>query len=1115
MTPQQFIAQWGPGGPGYALNERQGAQTHFMDLCALLGVPTPGSTGDYLFEQDTLVLGEARGYADVFKRNHFAWENKAPGKNLDAALKQLLGYSLALANPPLLVVCDRLTLRIHTQFNGHPSETHTVLLHELAQPEKQALLRRLWTDPESFRPQKTSRDITEAAAKSFATLAEGLRKRGADPDEVAHFLTQCLFCFFAEDVGLLPDRMFEGLVNNRRLTSDKLATGLANLFTAMRDGGLYGNDDIPWFNGGLFKKIQVPPLTILDMTELRNAAALNWSAIDVSIFGTLFERGLDPAKRSQLGAHYTDPATILRIIEPVLSRPLLHKWERTREEIRGLMAKSVRKTDKHHKTAQTCFVRWLQDLRDYRVLDPACGSGNFLFLGLKALKDVEHQSHLDAAALGLDREADLVTGPHNVLGIELNEYAAELARVTVWIGELQWRMAHGYDFKTNPVLEPLDHIECRDALLSFAMPQFVRPEPQPVRPEPPVLSTVEGVEGSAHTTVRPEPVEGPATSGAQAAQTPGAHTLRFLKSPPTSAPPAPLPALNEAATAPPAPPTEAPWPRASVVIGNPPFLGDKKMRAELGDAYTSALRKVYEGRVPGGADLVCYWFEKARTAIETQGLGAAGLVATNSIRGGKNRKVLDAIAKTTRIYEAWSDEGWVNDGAAVRVSLVAFGHATQPAVLDGQGVNAIHADLTAGADHGSALDLTVARQLDANKRTCFVDTSKKASFDIAGEVARAWLKQPNPHGLTNALVVKPWINGSDLVKTRSDTWIVDFGVTCAETEASLFEAPFDYVRRVVKPEKDTVRNESERRKWWLHARAAPDMRGALNEIPRFAATSIVAKHRIWVWRPVSVLASHAVCVTARADDTTFGILHSRFHELWSLRMGTSLEDRPRYTPTTCFETFPFPAGLTPADTAHQRTETLEGGAVIPAGISESNQPLSPVESGPSATNNAASRTPERTNPEGGRVAKGSAQVKEELAARAGDTEQKPLPPGHPEHAHTAASLRNSAAAIAQAAKRLNDLREAWLNPPEWTERVPEVVPLGMAVSPYPDRIVARPGHEKDLAGRTLTQLYNARPAPPGSPPPTRRWTPPWPPPTAGATAPPTRPTTRSSGGCWR
>lgn len=987
MTPQQFIAQWGPGGPGYELNERQGAQAHFMDLCALLGVPTPGSTGDYLFEQDTLVLGEARGYADVFKRHHFAWENKAPGRNLDAALKQLLGYSLALANPPLLVVCDRLTIRIHTQFNGHPSETHTVLLHELAQPEKQALLRRLWTDPESFRPRKTSRDITEEAARSFATLAEGLRKRGADADEVAHFLTQCLFCFFAEDVGLLPDRMFEGLVNNRRLTSDKLATGLGNLFTAMRDGGLYGNDDIPWFNGGLFKTIQIPTLSILDMTELRNAAALNWSAIDVSIFGTLFERGLDPAKRSQLGAHYTDPATILRIIEPVLSRPLLHKWELTREEIRGLMAKSVRKNDKHHKAAQADFVRWLQDLRDYRVLDPACGSGNFLFLGLKALKDVEHQSHLDAATLGLDREADLVTGPHNVLGIELNEYAAELARVTVWIGELQWRMAHGYDFKTNPVLEPLDHIECRDALLQWA-PTPVHPKPTSVHPEP--------VEGPEPTSVRPEPVEGPQ--------------------------PAPLTA------------TEAPWPRASVVIGNPPFLGDKKMRAELGDAYTTALRKLYEGRVPGGADLVCYWFEKARTAIETNGLGAAGLVATNSIRGGKNRKVLDAIARATRIYEAWGDEGWVNDGAAVRVSLVAFGHATQPAVLDGQGVHAIHADLTAGSADGAQVDLTTAQRLAENATTCFEGIKKYGPFDISGATARSWLRSAgNPNQKPNSDVLRPWINATDVVRNDSDTWVIDF-TGLSEGDASQYEKPFEFARQQVRPARAKDRNAKTRDQWWLYERPRIEMRNVLTDLPRFIVTPVVAKHRVFAWRRSPTLAMNLLDVTARADDTTFGILHSRFHELWSLRMCTWLGvgNDPRYTPTTCFETFPFPAGLTPADTAHQRTETLPGGAVIPALDFEQNTPSAPVNRSKFATNDIANSNPPAT--------------------------------------------RAQAVAIAEAARRLNALREAWLNPPEWTERVPEVVPLGLATSPYPDRVLPKPGFEAALAERTLTRLYNQRPA---------------------------------------
>ncbi|ABM38201.1 DNA methyltransferase [Polaromonas naphthalenivorans] len=612
MTPQDFIQKWGPGGPAHGLNEEQGAQSHFLDLCELLGVPKPGSEAGYLFEEKNSVIGGRTGYADVFRRGAFAWENKAPGKNLDAALKQLLSYSLALSNPPILVVCDRLTIRIHTQFTGHPSETHTVLLAELDQPAKLALLRRIWTAPESFRPKKTSRDITEAAARSFATLAEGLRKRGpakeTDPqgwqthaDEVAHFLTQCLFCFFAEDVGLLPGRMFEGLVNNRKLTSDKLTGGLRNLFSVMRDGGLYGNDDIPWFNGGLFKTIKVPPLTVLDMTELRNAAGLNWSAIDVSIFGTLFERGLDPGKRSQLGAHYTDPATIERIVEPVLKRPLLQVWKQLVSVLQALLAKSTKKGDKNYKAAQVKFIGGLDQLKDFRVLDPACGSGNFLFMGLKALKDIEHQSHIEAAALGLDREADLVTGPHNMLGLELNEYAAELARVTVWIGELQWRLLHGYEFKTNPVLEPLDHIECRDALLTF------------------------GACGAA--------------------------------------------------------PVEADWPKASVVMGNPPFLGDKMMRSELGDAYTDTLRQVYKDRVPGGADMVMFWFEKARSQIEKTGLYAAGLVATNSIRQRGNRPVIERIQKTTRIYEAWADMPWVNQGAAVRVSLVCFGQATQGARL--------------------------------------------------------------------------------------------------------------------------------------------------------------------------------------------------------------------------------------------------------------------------------------------------------------------------------------------------------------------------------------------------------------------------------------------------
>jgi methylase of polypeptide subunit release factors len=969
MTPQDFIAKWGtPGGipgPAYALNEEQGAQSHFLDLCELLGVPKPGSAEGYRFEEKSAVIGGKTGYADVFMRGVFAWENKAPGKNLDTALKQLLTYSLALSNPPILVVSDRLTIRIHTQFTGHPSETHEVRIAEMDQPDKLALLRRIWTAPGSFKPRQTSRDITEAAAQSFAALAENLRQRGATEGEtaaarqqranqVAHFLTQCLFCFFAEDVGLLPGRMFERLVAHKQITPERLTQGLTQLFTTMQTGGLYGVDDIPWFNGGLFQAIAVPALSAPDLHELRRAADLDWSAIDVSIFGTLFERGLDPAKRSQLGAHYTDPATIERLIDPVIRRPLLQKWELLAQQIQALTTKIAKKGDKHYRAAHALFITWLDELKNYRALDPACGSGNFLFLALKCLKDVEHHSHLQAAELGLDREADLVTGPHNVLGIELNEYAAELARVTVWIGELQWRLAHGYEFKTNPVLDTLEHIECRDALLA---------------------------EGGA----------------------------------------------------------EAAWPAADVVVGNPPFLGGSKKRGELGDGYFDALNRVYDGHVPGGADLVCYWFHKAHQHITQGQLQRAGLVTTQAIRAGSNRKVLDAICSDSRIFDAWSDEPWVNEGAAVRVSLVCFGGQTAPAFLNGKAVSRIYADLTAG----EGLNLTQAQALAENANASFKGPEKTGAFDIPGPCARQWLLLPNPNGRPNSDVLLPWCNGSDVTSRTTDTWIIDFGVSTPLTDASLYERPFEHVQTLVKPERLKNNDRGRRENWWRFGRNGADMRVATQHLARFIITPRVAKHRLFVWLPQPVSPDSRLFVIARADDATFGILSSHIHELWSLAQASIHGDgsdggRPTYNAKSCFETFPFPAGLTPADTAHQRTEAVEGGALIPADLPdtlpgalpthnlEQKQAPAPVHQAPAAINNIAPR--------------------------------------------------QAATAIAQAAQRLNALRQAWLNPPEWTHTVPEVVPLGLQRSPYPDRTVPKPGFEKELAKRTLTNLYNLRPA---------------------------------------
>ncbi|MHB9101564.1 MAG: DNA methyltransferase, partial [Sulfuricella sp.] len=490
---------------------------------------------------------------------------------------------------------------------------------------------------------------------------------------------------------------------------------------------------------------------------------------------------------------------------------------------------------------------------------------------------------------------------------------------------------------------------------------------------------------------------------------------------------------------------EAQWPTVDAIIGNPPFLGGSKMRGELGDDYTEALRKCYADRVPGGADLVTYWFEKTRAQIEAGNCQRAGLVATNSIRGGANQQVLARILnspdrnkrpsplpllplgegwdegnpqagegpgeRVMQIFNAWSDEEWINEGAAVRVSLVCFSSVIparagiQPVVLNGNTVEAIHADLTAG----DGLNLTQAKQLRENAGVCFMGASKKGAFDIEGDLARQWLKLPNPNGRPNSDVIKPLWNGLDVTRRPRDGWIVDFGTAMSEADAALYEVPFGYVQRHVKPEREKNNREAYRKYWWRHAEARPGMRAALKDLPRYIATPHVSKHRVFVWVDPAVLPDQMLIVTTRSDDTTFGVLHSRFHELWALRMGTSLEDRPRYTPTTTFETFPFPAGLTPADTVPSvRPELVEGGT--------------------------------------------DAQLI---------------------HASTSSARTEVATEIATAAQALNKLRDNWLNPPEWVDsvRTPEEEKAG-----YPARPVAKLGHEADLKKRTLTNLYNARPA---------------------------------------
>ena len=867
MTPAKFIALW----QSNKLTERAGAQAHFDDLCELLGVDKPRDPDNYCFERGAKKSSGGDGWADVWKRGHFAWENKKPGRNLDKALKQLTDYALQLDSPPLLVVCDRERIIIHTAFTGYPDEPREIRIEELVDDSKRQVLKWVFSDPLKLRPEKSTAAVTEEAARRFAEVAEAMRLRGLDSNQVAHFLVQCLFCMFAEDEGMLPEKIFSRLLTNAKSDVAKAANRIEKLFKAMQEPkGVYGDDDINWFNGGLFKQIKIPPLTASDLEILRAASTdMDWRAIDPTIFGTLFERGLG-SKRAALGAHYTDTGTISKLVQPLVHEPLVAEWMATREKILALLEKSKAFDDAKvaatgekvtsqakkelerkltaAKTASTralneankLYTTFLLRLNHFRVLDPACGSGNFLYLALKALRDVEKRVQIDAQEMGLQAQTEMQTGPHSILGIEINEFAAELARVTVWIGDIQWCRQNGWQHSVNPILKPLDGIENRDALINLD----------------------------------------------------GSETI---------------------------------WPRANVIVGNPPFIGDKKMRGELGETYVTTLRKLYEGRVPGGADLVCYWFEKSRAQIEVGRLDAAGLVSTNSIRGGANRKILERIIGTTQIFLAWSDEPWVNDGAAVRVSMTGFG-CREGVTFNGEKVDFIHSDLT--ADIG--LDLTKAKKLPENSGVSFMGVTKSGPFDIPREVAMRLLSTPNPHGRSTAEVVLPSIDGSDLAKRPSGDWIINFG-TRSEGEAALFEPAFEYAESHIKAERQKSKTLKNREQWWLFERARPEMFEAFGKQNRYLATCLVAKHRFFVWQDRCVVPENVVIVFARSDDITFGILHSRFHEVWSLRMCTFLGvgNDPRYTPTTCFETFPFPEGMTPKNTKlgvpdSSAAKTIEG-----------------------------------------------------------------------------------------------------------------------------------------------------------------------------------------------
>jgi len=999
MTWTEFKKKWSR----YQGKETSAYQSHFDDLCRLLGQPTPNeadpSGADFfcfqkrvvkdaeLFEVGTPGASEPteRGFADVWKKGCFGWEYKGKKKNLDEAYKQLQRYREALLNPPLLVVCDFDRYIVKTNFNGTVQEVHEFTNDQIDRPENLRTLRALFSEPEFLKPQRTTAQVTEKVAAQIAAVAKSLQNREsvelADAKSrkevnvaqkknlrIARFLNRIVFCFFAEDTGLLPKNLFTEIAKTGIDDPKLFAETLEKLFVVMAKGGTFGKDKIRYFNGHLFEEASVFELTEAELRQLADAGETDWQFIEPSIMGTLFERALEPEQRSQLGAHYTSEADIKTLVEPVLMQPFRREWAKIKGELAAAYAKG-----KGQPAQRERLAKFQKSLAAVTVLDPACGSGNFLYVSLQLLLGLEKEVITFATQLGFAFKPQ-VTVPQ-LRAIEINPYAFELAQVSVQIGYLQWRRDNGFDNDRTPVLQNLDGFQNEDALL---VPHF---------------------RNKAKTLKE-----------AQAGEHAGDDALKFY--------------------------TEREWPACDVIVGNPPFLGGSKLWEELGRHYQKELWKIYEGRVPGAADLCCYWFEKSRQQIEKGKCKRAGLLATQAIRGGANRDVLKRIKETGDIFFAESDREWILGGAMVHVSMVGFdcGDETEKRLNEMTVVN-INPNLSATADTTTAATLT------ENLGIGFMGSSKKASFDIPELTALEMIRQPNPTGLPNSDVVRPWVNGQDITRRWSEFWIIDFPPSTTIEEAAGYAAPFAYSETNVKPEREKNKRAVYRERWWIHAEPRPEMRANLVKCNRFVVTPTVSKHRIFDWLKHPFLPDQQLIAFARSDDYFFGVVSSRLHEIWSLAQGTQLREREsgfRYTPTSCFENFPFPF----ADDLAEPLENLE--AELNAAKHYAHIAL-------------------REEPTPYRVSK-SAIV----------------------------NRKSQMEAVAAAAQELNALRERWLNPPEWT--VEKILEFPGSVNGAWARYVAKPDkngvgtvryprlepRDADCAAklkdRTLTKLYNERPA---------------------------------------
>jgi len=930
---ETFIERWSNAGA----SERANSQQFLCELADLLAVPRPSNSHQdgYSFEYPIRIpRGDGtttQGFLDLYRRACFVLESKqfappneeqtplqivaeeagiygtkkksGPARGSEAwdeamfkARGQAERYARSLPaeepSPPFLLIVDvGHSIEIFADFTQAGKaylpfpdpRSFRIRLADLRDEKVRERLRLIWLDPLSLDPAKHSAAVTKQIAEYLAALAKSLEEAGHTPRLVAEFLTRCLFCMFAEDVGILEKNSFRNLLESLRSSPDGFVPKLRTLFAEMQTGTDFSvilNRKLLRFNGGLFEDASVLPVDGIQLGILILASKQEWKEVEPAIFGTLLERALDPDERHQLGAHYTPRAYVERLVLPTVIEPLRNEWESVRTAA-ILQAKAGKMKD-----ARAEILRFHTHLCEVRVLDPACGSGNFLYVTLEHLKRLEGEVLDTAAGFGETLLLDLEThtvDPHQFLGIELNPRAAAVAEMVLWIGYLQWHFrTRGQTMPEEPVLKKFRNIECRDAVLAWDG------EPQPLRDERGEIVTV--------WDRRSEKID-----------------LITGRNVPDESRRVPL------LTYPNAHPAE--WPKADYIVGNPPFIGTARMREDLGDGYAETLRAAYPN-VPESVDFVMYWWEKSATLVREGRVRRFGLITTNSLRQTFSRRVLEQHLGKLSLVFAIPDHPWVDatakdeKKAAVRIAMTVgvagkhFGElrnvtAEEPHE-DGSSVvtfsvqsGEIAVDLSIGAAVTSAVAVRANEALAS--RGMMLGSS---GFIVTEPEARA-LGLGRQSGLEE--YIRPYRNGRDLTDEPRGVLCIDVSALEEDDLRNRFPSVYQHLLTHVRPERITNNDPKLRREWWRFRRANTELRPALVGLPRYIATVETAKHRIFQFLNANVLPDNKLVVIALDDALHLSVLSSRIHIVFALSRGAQLGPTPVYPKTECFDPFPFPA----------------------------------------------------------------------------------------------------------------------------------------------------------------------------------------------------------------